>query len=736
MDDFIEQFLVEARELVVQATEDLLALEQDPGQAERLDSAFRAFHTLKGAAGIVDFDAMGRVLHAGEDLLAAVRAGGETLTPAAIGRLLACLDQVVQWLDAMQASGDVPEGADAAADAVLARFEAGRREQGVPDTGAAGDDWAARLVAEHVGTAGAAATALRYTPEPDSFFRGEDPLARIEALPGVAAVSLGPRSPWAALETFDPFTCQIVITALSTAPVAEVRAALHDLGAQVDLEELRPAVVQGPGRGDLSAEAVAVLREQMAMLGQSHAEDIGGRIGSAAAVSINVLRHAGLGEARARLEAALERSREEADPGMLVAAIRAELDGPLGTAPEPPGQSASVPQDLQAQTLRVDVEKIDAVVRLAGELIVLKNALGHTTGLALEGTAPADVAARLKEQHALLERLAGELQRSMLAIRVLPMRHVFQRFPRLVRDMSVKLDKPINLVVEGDATEADKAVVESLFEPLLHVLRNALDHGVEPAALRAERRKPAVATIRLDAARQGETVVIRVEDDGGGVDVARVRQVAEARGVATAEALAAMSDEEAVDLIFAPGFSTAETVTSLSGRGVGMDAVRSAVERLGGRVRIGSRVGQGTIVRFVLPFTVMITRVMTVEAGGQVFGIPFEAVRETVRIPRERIIAIGAAKAFVLRNRTIPVVDLARTLDLPASRDEPADAILVVASLGDGVGAVEVEHLGERMDVMLKPVEGLLAGMPGIGGTTLLGDGRVMLVLDLEELLR
>jgi two-component system chemotaxis sensor kinase CheA len=205
--------------------------------------------------------------------------------------------------------------------------------------------------------------------------------------------------------------------------------------------------------------------------------------------------------------------------------------------------------------------------------------------------------------------------------------------------------------------------------------------------------------------------------------------------VATAEALADMSEQDLVDLIFAPGFSTAPEVSSLSGRGVGMDAVRSAVERLGGRVTVESRAGEGTTVRFLLPFTVMMSRLMTVEAGGQMFGIPMEAVMETVRAPRDGISRVGAAYAFVLRDRTIPLIDLSAVLGQARTSARDGDASVVIAMAGGHIGGLEVDRLGEPMDVMLKPMEGLLAGTPGVAGTTLLGDGRVLIVLDLPSLL-
>jgi two-component system chemotaxis sensor kinase CheA len=291
----------------------------------------------------------------------------------------------------------------------------------------------------------------------------------------------------------------------------------------------------------------------------------------------------------------------------------------------------------------------------------------------------------------------------------------------------------MRLVIEGEETEADKTIVEALFEPLLHILRNAADHGIEAAQDRAAAGKPDTGVVILRARRDGDHLAIEVEDDGRGIDTARVRAVAAERGVASAAAIAGMSEAEAIDLIFAAGFSTRVEVTGYSGRGVGMDAVRVAVERLGGRVSLHSRPGHGSLVRMTLPFTIMKTEVMTVEAGGQVLGIPLDMVIETARLPRTMISKIGAAHAFPWRNRTVPLLDLSRAVDLCAAPPSSADVLVVIVSVAGDYSGLEVERLGERMNVMLRPMEGLLAGLP-CAGTTLLGDGRVLLVLDLHEI--
>lgn len=623
MNEFLEQFLVEARELVEQAVADLLALEREPGDRASLDGSFRAFHTLKGGAGIVDFAAMGRAMHAAEDVLSMVRRGDRAVTAALIGDCLACLDQVVQWLDSIEESGELPSGADAAAGRLAVRFAAGE----------------------------------------------------------------------AAIE------------------VAKTEA---------------PAV---GGETPASATASAILREQIALLA-IRGEGLEGRIASAGRVAANVFRHLGRPDVAERIADAVTESLAGPEPESIARAIESAMES-LNAAPAPdPIEPVANRPDPLSRSLRVDAERVDALVSLTGELTVAKNAFRHIAMLAQEGDNP--LSASIGSEYGKLDRLINGLQRAVLELRILPLRRVFQRFSRLVREMSETLARPVRLVIEGEETQADKAIVEMLFEPLLHVVRNAMDHGVEPSAERAAVGKSAIATICLRARREGEHVVVEVEDDGRGIDTDRVRTVAVERGLATFDIVAGMSEGAVIDLIFMAGFSTTTDVSDLSGRGVGMDAVRASIERLGGRVQLETRKGAGAIVRFVLPFSVMMTRVMTVEAGGQWFGIPLDAVIETIRVPRHEIRSVGKAHALVLRNRTVPLIGLAATLGW-AKAESSADATVVVASSGGVSGGLEVDRLGARMDVMLKPAEGLLSGIPAIAGTTMLGDGGVLLVLDVKE---
>jgi len=733
MNEFLEQFVIECREQVEQATADLLALEKSPSNIERLDSAFRAFHSLKGGAGIVDFDAMAEAVHGAEDGLSYARKGTIAISTTLIGDCLACLDQVIQWVDEIARRGDLPRDASKQAAAIVARFSRG-------DGVAAGADprpqveqsvgWVTSILAEHPDAAREARCALRYTPSADCFFSQEDPLARIARLPGLLTIDVSPVHPWPQLCDLDPFQCNLVLVALSSASETEIHKALADVLDRCHIEALEETVRRPSS--SLSLDARSLLEAQLGLLESTVNDDFAGKVASAGVVVANVFLAQGDSGLAVPIEEATAQSLAEGQTAPLAHAIKAIL---FEEAAKPGAPLAfGTEHDTAARALRIDARRVDSLVDLTTELTVAKNAIGHVVALAQNGEEGLEQL--LKQRFAVLDRLIGELQQGVLALRVLPLRHVFQRFPRLLRDIAAGLDKSVNLVTEGAETEADKAIVEMLFEPLLHVVRNAIDHGIEDKAGRLALGKPAVATLKLRGYREGENVVIEIADDGQGINVERVRQVAIDRGVATAEALAAMSESQVTALIFEPGFSTAQSVTDLSGRGVGMDVVRTIIVRMGGTVGIESRPGAGTAVRFTLPFSVMLTRIMVVSAAGQKFGIPLDAVVETLRVGPDAIARVGAAQAIVLRNQTVPVIDLREALNLHGESDRRRDAILVVANVDGVSSALQVDVIGERFDAMLKPLEGLLSGTPGLAGSTLLGDGSILLILDLTELCR
>jgi two-component system chemotaxis sensor kinase CheA len=320
----------------------------------------------------------------------------------------------------------------------------------------------------------------------------------------------------------------------------------------------------------------------------------------------------------------------------------------------------------------------------------------------------------------------------------MPVAEIFDRFPRLIRDIAGRLDKQVDLAIEGEDTAADKTIIEALGDPLLHIVRNSLDHGIEQPQARTDAGKPATATIRLRAFQDTDSVVIEVSDDGRGIDPVGVRNAAVAKNVITREEADRLTDQEAVNLIYRPGFSTAAEVSDLSGRGVGMDVVLSTVQKLGGHVSVVSQLGRGTTTQLTMPLSMAVTRVMVVDVGDSLYGIPMDVVVQTVRLAPGDIRRMKNEEVFVLRDTVVPLVRMANKLAVPAAdrrvADERGEAVLVCRFDNRTVGLV-IDDFREGMDVILKPMDGILVGVPGYCGTTLLGDGRVLLILDLKKML-
>jgi two-component system chemotaxis sensor kinase CheA len=312
--------------------------------------------------------------------------------------------------------------------------------------------------------------------------------------------------------------------------------------------------------------------------------------------------------------------------------------------------------------------------------------------------------------------------------------HTLQVLPRLVRETAGRLGRAVALDLQGGGTQADKRIADGLFEPLLHTVRNAIDHGIEPPSSRTLAGKPAEGSLVVHARQSGDRLVIDVTDDGAGIDPAAIRDAAVARGLIGAEAASSLDEAAAVDLLFTPGFSTASSVSAVSGRGVGLDAVRTSIAALGGRVEILSRLGAGTTVRFTIPQTAVLTTLVQVAVGGEVFGIPIDRVAELLHLPAAGISVLADGAAFDLRGGTVPLLMLARLLGLPAPARGGQVARVVVVRCGAELVGFEVDGFGERFDAVVRPSHGLLAGMPGLLGNVLLGDGTIMLVLDLAAL--
>ncbi|MFT3856432.1 MAG: chemotaxis protein CheA [Aquabacterium sp.] len=391
----------------------------------------------------------------------------------------------------------------------------------------------------------------------------------------------------------------------------------------------------------------------------------------------------------------------------------------------------------QPRVLKVGQEKIDRLMDLIGEMVVAKNSLPYLADRAENVFSQRDLAREIKAQYAVINRIAEDMQHAIMQVRMLPVGTIFQRFGRLVRDISRKLGKDVQLVIEGEDTEADKNVIEALADPLIHILRNSLDHGIELPAQRVQAGKPAQGTIRIHAHQQSDRVLIDISDDGAGVHPQRVRDKAVERGLIPADRAGSLSDEECVQLIFLAGFSTADSISDLSGRGVGMDVVRTAVERIGGSVALSSKVGQGTHLSLSLPLSMAVTNVMMIESGGRRFGVPMDLIVETVRVHADDIHSFKQARTTVLRGRIVPLRSLGDMLALGEPdllNEEGEHAVLVVRLGSENVGLI-VDRFHGASDIILKPLEGVLAGLTGFAGTALMGDGSVLMVLNPKELI-
>ena len=774
----LERFVGEARELLQGAAKALLTLEKHPGDDAGINEVFRSVHTLKGAAGLFDFPAFSRLVHAGEVVL----------TGELVDLLLDSLDQVSGWLDRIDADGLMPDGADGTSReltgllrAVLPARLAERSDAVSPlATTQARADWLPGMAEPHRRSAvtamanGAVVLAVEYVPAEDCFFSGEDPFRLFQDLPGLLALEIDGVEPSPALDTLDPYRCVLRFRALTISPRHEIEHLFRYVIEQIQLAPVTPealapipgnvpfaATPSGEAGGQhliLSERAARILDSQRMILdlGPGSSDRVG-RLASVGRTVGNVLAASGSEGEIAEWEATLGRAADMVSPDPLIVlldgwlaqvsaarlrglafrpsertATRAATGARLEPAEPPRARSAN-------RVLKVDQARVDTLMNLIGELVVSKNSLPFLARRAEHTHGSREMSREIKEVYGVIDRLAQEMQDAIMAVRMLPVSEVFDRFPRLVRDVARKLGKRIELVIHGEDTVADKNIIEVLGDPLLHILRNSIDHGVETPHEREATGKPSLATVMVKAFQENDQVVIEITDDGRGIDPEKIKSAAQEKGIVDADRAARMSDQDAINLVFRAGFSTAANVSDLSGRGVGMDVVVTTIEKAGGSVKISSRKGDGTAVRLSLPLTMAVTRVMMVEAGGgMLFGIPMDQIAETVRVPRNSIRRIKLSDAFVLRDTIIPIMRLDRVLGLDAPTwigdGSEEDAVLVVR-VGESLAGLVVDHFREGMDIVLKPFAGVLTSVAGYAGTALLGDGRVLLVLNLKELL-
>lgn len=400
---------------------------------------------------------------------------------------------------------------------------------------------------------------------------------------------------------------------------------------------------------------------------------------------------------------------------------------------------AASPEREVTHNIRVDVKRLDAVMNLVGEMVLGRNRLTNI-GLDLESHYPEDPSVQtLQENLSFISLVTSDLQLAVMKTRMQPVRKVFSKFPRIVRDMSRKLGKQVDLRVYGEDTELDKSVIEELGDPLVHLIRNAVDHGIEMPDERVQAEKAAQGVIELRASQEGDHILIEIEDDGKGMDVDRIRQKAIERGLVSEIEVNRMDEKHVLDFIFMAGFSTARQQTELSGRGVGMDVVKTHIARLNGFVEASTAEGKGSKIKITLPLTLAIVQALMVAVGDEIFAVPLSPVSETIKIKRSDTKTIDGRPVITMRGRVIPVVDLADVYDIPGRSNQAKDTddvFLVIVSLGERKFAILVDRLLGKEEIVIKNMSGMNAEREGIAGATIRGDGKVVLIVDLTVLLR
>lgn len=395
--------------------------------------------------------------------------------------------------------------------------------------------------------------------------------------------------------------------------------------------------------------------------------------------------------------------------------------------PQPAGREKPARAASESTSIRVAVEKVDQLINLVGELVITQSMLAQRSN-ELDPVTHGDLITSMSQ----LQRNARDLQESVMSIRMMPMEYVFSRFPRLVRDLATKLDKQVELTLQGSSTELDKSLIERIIDPLTHLVRNSLDHGIETPEKRVEAGKSPIGNLILSAEHQGGNICIEVTDDGAGLNRDRILAKALSQGMAVSES---MTDEEVGMLIFAPGFSTAEQVTDVSGRGVGMDVVKRNIQEMGGHVEIKSKQGTGTTIRILLPLTLAILDGMSVKVNNEVFILPLNAVMESLQ-PREEDLhpLAGGERVLEVRGEYLPLVELWKVFDVAGAKTEATQGIVVILQSAGRRYALLVDQLIGQHQVVVKNLESNYRKVPGISAATILGDGSVALIVDVSAL--
>ncbi|HEY5201768.1 MAG TPA: chemotaxis protein CheW [Acidothermaceae bacterium] len=714
-DEIVREFLVESYENLDQLDRDLVALEQEPDAHPLLQSIFRTIHTIKGTSGFLAFGKLEVLTHAGEGLLARLRDGGLRLTRDRTTGLLELVDAVRSILASIEATG-VENDRDytslvarltalqnPAPETELASVTAATVATVATANGASAATRSRSTKARSEGTA--SSTPASSTPASGTPASGT-PTSSPEAAGAAASPAKSPTRPRRRATDPQPAQPAAPLTNEATEE-ATGQVAKHDIKAA---RAARKASASAPAAPASPPANVPLLGELLQQQADINPED----------VAVAMLEQQ-LGDERPLGEILVDHGQATPDQVREALALQAAAQA-----------DARIGGSVSDSTLRVDVNLLDTLMRLVGELVLTRNQIVATAA------ARADTGMQRSSQR--LNLLVSELQAGVMKTRMQPIDTVWNKLPRLVRDVSVACGREVRLVLEGRDTELDKTILEAIKDPLTHVVRNAIDHGIESPEVRVAAGKPAEGTLTMRAFHEGGQVNIEISDDGAGIDPARIATKAIERGLATVEQLRAMPPREIVNLIFVPGFSTATKVTNVSGRGVGMDVVRTNVEKIGGTVDVSSEPGLGTTLKIKIPLTLAIIPALTVECAGERYAVPQVSLDELLclegELARAGVEYLSGAPVFRLRGTLIPLVWLDHVLDLTdAPHVDESVYILVLQADGRRFGLV-VDRVLNTEEIVVKPLSRQLKGIGTYAGATILGDGRVALILDVRALAR
>lgn len=694
---YLEIFIDESEEHLQTLSDCIMVLEKEPDNKDTINEVFRAAHSLKGMAGTMGFKRMQHLTHDMENVFQEVRSDRVKVTSGMIDLLFKCLDALEGYLDNIKSTSD--EGAE--------DNEVIIKELNDFIAKADGEAEAENKEVSEVKEAAPAATQEEKEGQEKIELTEEEKKAIREAESNgqhiyAMTVRIQKDCLLKAARAFLVFKAvedfgQILVYRPSSQDIEDEKFEL-DFSFFLASEEETDKIV---------AAAKAVSEIEKVDAEEIHLEEY--------------LKEAAAQEEQQAKEAATEQKEAPAEVPKT-----AEKKAPAAAAKK---QTNAKP--VTGRTVRVDIEKLDALMNQVSELIIAKNSL-----VSISSNESGEYQNQsFHEQIEYLERITTNLHESVMKVRMVPIESVVNKFPRMIRDLSRKLGKKMELYMTGEDTELDRTVVDQIGDPLQHLLRNSADHGLEDNATRVERGKPEVGSIFLKAFQEGNNVIIEVGDDGNGIDVAAVRDKAVERGVITAEQAENMSQKEIINLLFLPSFSMAKKITDISGRGVGLDVVKSNIEALGGDVEVRTQLGEGTTFIVRLPLTLAIIQALMVEIRDEKYAIALGSIANIESIPVNEIKYVQAQEVIHLRGAVIPLIRLDQVLDMEEKQEEPENLTVVIVKKGDSLAGLVVDNLIGQQEIVIKSLGKYITNNKIISGATILGDGEVALILDVNTLM-